>query len=117
MIRIFFLTAVSYLYGISNWKNSFLQGATRYFFLFIIMNFLLEILKLLKIAYIRIQKSRLYEIKVNILKKHDRQLNKELDKQLYHMLKGKFHQSKLFNIFFRVNSSFTKFPWSILKVI
>jgi hypothetical protein len=115
-MRIFFLTAVSYIYGICTWKSNFIQASLRYLLLFINLYLLLEVFKFLQYAYVRIQKSRIYEIKDCLLRKHNKTLYKEIERKLYHIFKQNFHKNKLFKFYCKINCTFTKFPLHLLKV-
>ena len=117
MVRIFFLTFVSYIYGIFTWKSNLIQATFRYLFLFSNLYFILEALKNLQKIYVLIRESKNNEIKNDLLKKNNKKLFNKINKKMYYILKGKFLKSKSFEFYCKINYKFTKFPFTLLKVI
>ncbi len=116
MFQLFFLTAISYIYGIYSSQNDFLRGILKYLFLLVNLYFVIEAVNQTKISFIQIRDAKLYKTKIYLLKKNNRKLYNKIDEKLHKVLKENFRESKLFYFYQKINSKFTMFPLSILKV-
>jgi hypothetical protein len=116
MFQLFFITAISYIYGIFSNQNDFLKGTLKYLFLLVNLYFLIEAVNQTKFSFIQIRDAKLYKTKIYLLKKNNRKLYNKIDEKLYKIFKRNFRESKLFYYYQKVSLHFTMFPLSILKV-
>ena len=110
------LVLPSYIYGIYSSQNDFLKGILKYLFLLVNLYFVIEAVNQTKISFIQIRDAKLYKTKIYLLKKNNRKLYNKIDEKLHKVLKENFRESKLFYFYQKINSKFTMFPLSILKV-